>query len=107
MTSEELELQEIELLKKEAKKRLRMSRRSYQRLAHTSAPVPVKGSKPTTEALEPRLRAMSRDRGRSGSQYNGGINPTNFPMTLRSSCKEDNFHPCMVSQNCVGGVRLS
>ncbi len=70
--------------------------RSYRRLANTSASVPVKGSKPITEALEPRLRAMSRDRRRSG-----------FHMTLRSSCKEDNFHPCMVSQNCVGGVRLS
>ncbi len=101
VTSEELELQEIERLKKEAEKRIKMSRRSFRKLAKTSAPAPVKYSKPTTEAHEPQLRTLKRKRRSSASQNEDGINPSRFAMTLRSSSKDDNFHPCMVSQSAM------
>lgn len=81
-------MEEIQRLQKEAKKKLKRSRRSFRKLAKTSAPAPVKYSKPTTEAVGFNFHTESRERGRSLAKPVEGINPVKFPMTLRSSKEE-------------------
>ena len=84
-STEQMQKEEMERLRKEAKKTLRQSRKSFKRLAKTSAPAPIKYSKPPTEAVEFKFKTKERDRGRGSVKPVGGLNPIKFPMTLRSS----------------------
>ena len=93
-------MEEIARLRKEAKKKLRQSRRSFKRLAKTSAPVRIKGSKPTTVAVEFTFKTNERDRGKVSAKPVSGVNSNTFPMTLRSSKRDDDFHPNFVSIYC-------
>ena len=103
-TTEELQLEEVKRLQKEAKKTLQQSRRSFQHLVKTTGPVVVKGSKPTTQAVEFNFHTKDRDRSRPGSatKTQEGVNPTNFPQTLRNFNSTDNFNPNFVS--CLHSV---
>ncbi len=97
-TTEELELEEVKRLQKEAKKVLQQSRRSFQRLGKSSGPVVVKGSRPTTQAMEFNFHTKDRERSKPGSaSKKGAINPTNFPQTLRNFNNTDNYNPNFVS----------
>ena len=97
-TTEELELEEVKRLQKEAKKVLQQSRRSFQLLGKAHGPVVVKGSKPTTQAKEFNFHTKDRERSRPGSaSKKEGVNPTNFPQTLRNFSSADNYNPNFVS----------
>ena len=101
-TTEELELEEVKRLQKEAKKALQQSRRSFQRLGKSSGPVVVKGSKPTTQAKEFNFHTKDRERSRPGSATKKeGVNTTNFPQTLRNFNSTDNYNPNFVSCVCM------
>ena len=98
LSTEELQMQEIALLKKEAKKKLRQSRKSFRMLAKSSGPIPVKCTRAPTEAVAFKFRSKSRDRSKqAGQQMVDELNPARFAMTLRSSNKEENYHPHVVS----------
>ena len=86
-------------MQKEAKKKLQQSRRSFLRLGKTSGPVVVKGSKPTTQTVEFNFHTKDRDRtNRPGSaSKKDGVNPANFPQTLRNFNSADNYNPNFVS----------
>ena len=97
-TTEQLKFEEVQRLQKEAKKTLQQSRRSFQRLVKSSAPVVVKGSKPTTQAMEFNFHTKDRERSRPGSATKTeGVHPANFPQTLRCSDSTDNYNPNFVS----------
>ena len=60
----------------------------------------MKGSKPTTQAVEFNFHTKDRDRSKPGSatkREEGGVNPTNFPQMLRSFNSADNYNPNFVS----------
>ena len=90
-------------LQKEAKKKLQQSRRSYQRLVKSSGPVVVKGSRPTTQAVEFNFHTKDRERTKPspGGSQKDGVNPTNFPQTLRNFNSTDNYNPNFVSTRYI------
>lgn len=91
-------MEEIQRLQKEAKKKLRESRKSFRKLAKSSGPVAVKYSKKPTEAHEFNFKTKGRERTKiRGQQHPAAVHPNQFPMTLRSSTKGENFHPMIVS----------
>ena len=97
-TTEQLQMEEIQRLQKEAKKKLRESRKSFRKLAKSSGPVAVKYSKKPTEAHEFNFKTKGRERTKiCGQQHPAAVHPNQFPMTLRSSTKGENFHPMIVS----------
>ena len=97
-TTEELQMEEIQRLRKEAKRKLRQSRKSFRKLAKSSGPIAVKYSKKTTETLEFQFKTTGRDRTKvSEQQYSATVHPSQFAMMLRSTSKAENFHPNVVS----------
>ena len=83
-STEELELEKIKELRKEARKKMKLSRRSFMNLSKTFEPVQIKNSRPPTETKEFKF---SKEKPRASSQEEDSINPAKFPMTLRSSEK--------------------
>ena len=77
---------------------MRESRKSFRKLAKSSGPVAVKYSKKPTEAHEFNFKTKGRERMKiRGQQHPAAVHPNQFPMTLRSSTKGENFHPMIVS----------
>lgn len=104
-TYEELQMDEVKRLKKEAMKRLRQSRRSFANLTKTSGPVVVKGSMPTTEPMEFKFHQTTREKKgqvvKTGS--NSVVHPQQFFSSLRSSRNTDRYNPNVVSLKTAGG----
>ena len=81
-TTEELELEEIRQLQKEAKKALEQSRGSFQCQGKSSSPIVVMGSRPTPQAMEFNFHPKDCGRSRPGSATKKeGVSSTNFPLT--------------------------
>ena len=91
-TAEERELENIQRLQQEAKKKLILSQKSLKKSRATNSQAtinPVKSSKPPTEAVGFHFRTEERLRKRSGNRPRG-VSPStsaefDFPSTLRRS----------------------
>lgn len=90
-------MEEIKRLQMETRKRLRQNRRSFRKLANSSGPIAVKGSKPTTQAKEFHFHATKKEQ-HAVSIKSECVNVTNFPATLRSSNNADAYNPNFVSE---------
>ena len=89
-------MEEIKRLQTETRKRLRQNRRSFRKLASSSGPIAVKGTKPTTQAKEFNFHTKKKDQ--PVSTKSQAMNVTNFPSTLRSSSSADTYNPNFVSE---------
>lgn len=98
-TTEELQMEEIKRLQMETRKRLRQNRRSFRKLATSSGPIAVKGSKPTTRTKEFKFYSKMKEHHVSGKS--SAVNVTNFPSTLRSSSNADTYNPNFVSTSAT------
>ena len=95
-TSEEIELEKIEELKRKAAKQKRLSRESFKRLSQSSEYVPVRSDKPLTQPEEFDFKTdQVLKRHRSGSRLAGPTSdpiqhnsPSRFGMILRSFGKK-------------------
>lgn len=91
-TTEELEMDQIEELKKEAQLKLKLSKRSFQMLSKPAEPAAtVKRAKHTTEPVEFNFKTNERCKPNASSVLDNSvtINPSNFPLLLRNSSKEE------------------
>ena len=97
-TTEELEMEQVEELKKEAQLKLELSKRSFQMLSKQAEPVAVKRSKHTTEPVEFNFKTSERCKPSAPSAMDNSItvNPSNFPLLLRNSSKEEKVQPTAV-----------
>ena len=90
-------MEKIEELKREAQMKLKLSKRSFQMLSKPSEPVLLKRIKQTTEPVEFNFKTTERCKP-SGSVVDNSItiNPSNFPLLLRSGSKEEKTQPSNV-----------
>ena len=89
-------------MQREAKRKLRRSKRSFHKLAKVSGPMrAIKGSKPPTETKEFNFKTTNGRKSRNNSSRSCGVrdvHPSNFANSLRSLDVADNI--TMVS-NCI------
>ena len=96
-STEQLQMEEIGRLRLEAKKRLKSSRRSFQRLTKGSKPIrAVKGSKRPTQIKEFHFSKVV-DRSHVMPQREA-IHPESFAKTLRSRHPSDTYEPKMAAK---------
>ena len=104
-TYEDLQMEEVQRLKKDVMKRLRQSRRSFASLTKSSGPVVVKGSMPTTEPVEFKFHQTTREKKGQvvKTESNSVVHPQQFFSSLRSSRNTDKYNPNVVSLGTEGG----
>eukprot|EP00731_Ephydatia_muelleri_P027025 Em0018g1125a len=108
-TTEELEMEQVEELKKEAQLKLELSKRSFQMLSKQAEPVAVKRAKHTTEPVEFNFKTSERCKPSAPSAMDNSItvNPSNFPLLLRNSLKEEKVQPTAPTSSSRGGVTIA
>ena len=101
-TTEERQLEEIDRLRKETKKKLRRSQQSFHHLAKIQGPMrAIKGSKPPTETKEFNFSKLASGEkhscGSTGVRAGEVVHPSNFASTLRSKNVTDSCDSSTVS----------